>query len=64
MTTATKQDLLKEARKLANRINQDRFEGKMPSADDTVRLVEVTDLIITMSRELPVFSEYRVSEGT
>ena len=34
-----------EACIIANRINQDRFEGTMPDSRDTVRLIELLDII-------------------
>ena len=38
--------LLEEANKLAEQINIDRFEGKVSSSDVTVRLVEVTNVLM------------------
>jgi len=38
--------LIEEARTLATQINTDRFLGVVPSADLTVRLGEVTDLMM------------------
>jgi len=38
--------LIEEARTLATLINTDRFLGVVPSADLTVRLTEVTDLMM------------------
>ena len=38
--------LVEEARVLATLINTDRFLGVVPSADLTVRLTEVTDLMM------------------
>ena len=38
--------LIAEADKLANQINIDRCEGKVSSSDITVRLVEVTNLLM------------------
>ena len=38
--------LIAEADKLANQINIDRCEGKVSSSDVTVRLVEVTNLLM------------------
>tara|TARA_R110000851_G_scaffold323111_1_gene489549 strand:+ start:783 stop:980 length:198 start_codon:yes stop_codon:yes gene_type:complete len=65
MTSKTpEQQLIKEARTLANRINLARFEGEMPTVEDTVRLVEVTDLLNDLRKQPPVFSEYPRSEGT
>jgi hypothetical protein len=37
--------LVEEARVLANIINTDRFLGEIPSADITVRLTEVIDVL-------------------
>ena len=34
-----------DAQAIAERINRDRFEGKVPSADDTVRLCELLDIL-------------------
>ncbi len=44
--------LIKEASRIANEINIARFEGKSPSADATVRLLEVTDLLQSALEEL------------
>jgi hypothetical protein len=55
--------LIKEASRLANEINIARFEGRIPSAEATVRLVEVTDLLLALRKKPPVFSEYSRSEG-
>jgi hypothetical protein len=55
--------LIKEASRLANEINTARFEGRIPSAEATVRLVEVTDLLLALRKQPPVFSEYAPSEG-
>ncbi len=44
--------LIKEASRLGNEINIARFEGKIPSADATVRLLEVTDLLQSALEEL------------
>jgi hypothetical protein len=60
--TNTERKLIKEASRLANRINVLRFEGKMPTAEQTVRLVEITDQL--MESITPIFSEYPRSEGT
>ena len=38
--------LLEEANRLAEQINIDRFEGKVSSSDVTVRLVEVTNVLM------------------
>ena len=38
--------LIEEARTLATLINTDRFLGVVPSSDLTVRLTEVTDLMM------------------
>lgn len=36
---------IREAHLTAARINRDRFEGKVPCADDTVRMMELLDKI-------------------
>jgi len=38
--------LLAEARKLAEKVNLDRFEGNVPSDYDTTRLCEVIDILM------------------
>ena len=43
--------LIEEARTLATLINTDRFLGVVPSADLTVRMTEVTDLMMDMMME-------------
>ena len=43
--------LIEEARTLATLINTDRFLGVVPSADLTVRLTEVNDLMMDMMME-------------
>ena len=48
----TMKSLIEEASLLATLINTDRFLGVVPSADITVRLTEVTDLMIDMMEEL------------
>ena len=37
--------LISEARRLAEIINRDRFEGKIPESAHTVRLCELLDLL-------------------
>lgn len=37
--------LLAEAAVLAEKINRNRFEGVIPSAEDTVRLTEILDIL-------------------
>ena len=39
--------LIKEAAVLAEKINIARFEGSVPEAEDTVRLTEILDILIT-----------------
>lgn len=34
-----------EAQEIAERINRARFEGNVPSAEDTVRLCELLDIL-------------------
>jgi hypothetical protein len=41
----TPRDRLREANTLAVKINRDRFEGNMPSAEDTVRLIELLGIL-------------------
>ena len=57
------QSLILEARTLATQINRARLEGFIPSDDATVRLVEVTDLLIELRKAPPTFSEYARKEG-
>ena len=40
-----KLDLIKEAALLAEKINIARFEERLPTADDTVRLTEILDIL-------------------
>ena len=39
-----------EASVIAERINLNRFEGVMPSSDDTVRLTELLDILVSMEQ--------------
>ena len=55
--------LIKEANRLAEEINKDRAEGMFPSAEATVRLLEVTELLLDIRKKRPVFSEYAIKEG-
>jgi hypothetical protein len=59
----TARQLIKEARALWTEINTDRQEGRIPSAEATARLVEVSELIKILGKQKPVFSEYATSEG-
>ena len=38
---------IREAEVLAERINRDRVEDRVPSADDTVRLCELLDILFS-----------------
>jgi hypothetical protein len=44
--------LISEARRLAEIINRDRFEGKIPESEDTVRLCELLDLLDFANRPI------------
>jgi hypothetical protein len=41
----TPRDRLREANTLAVKINRGRIEGNMPSAEDTVRLIELLGIL-------------------
>ena len=39
---------MREASLLSERVNKDRFEGSIPSAEHTVRLIEILDILLLM----------------
>jgi hypothetical protein len=41
----TPRDRLREANTIAVKINRDRFEGKLPESEDTVRLIELLEIL-------------------
>ena len=45
MSNKSTTELLAEASVLAERINRDRFEGRVPEACETVALTEILDIL-------------------
>lgn len=63
--TRTIRKIALELNRLTNKINRDRFEGKVPEAADTILALELSDVLnsFLMLDDMDVYFETTTKEG-